>query len=113
MAPALSPTPPHTGAVTGVWELIAFLRDPEYANRRFAELGPVFETVIAGQPQVFVRGSAAVAELMTQTAAMEGWWPASVSQLLGALSLANRNGESHLARRRAVGRLFSANALRS
>jgi cytochrome P450 len=93
-------------------ELIAFLRDPGYANRRFAELGEVFETVIAGQPQVFVRGSGPLAELMTQTAALEGWWPASVSQLLGSLSLANRNGEAHLARRRAVGRLFSAQALK-
>jgi cytochrome P450 len=98
--------------VTGVLELLTFLRDPTYASRRFAELGDVFETLIAGQPQVFVRGPDPVAELMTQAAALEGWWPASVSQLLGPLSLSNRNGDSHLARRRAVGRLFSPQALR-
>ncbi|MFN9623847.1 MAG: cytochrome P450 [Cyanobacteriota bacterium] len=104
--------PPHTGAVTGVLELLSFLREPDYARRRFTELGDVFETVLAGQPQVFVRGPDRVEELMGQAAALEGWWPASVSQLLGSFSLANRNGEAHLARRRAVGKLFSAQALR-
>jgi cytochrome P450 len=104
--------PPHTGAITGVLELLAFLRDPGFAGRRFAQLGDVFETVLAGQPQVFVRGTAPVADLMSQAAALEGWWPASVSELLGPCSLANRSGEAHLARRRAVGRLFSAAALK-
>ena len=111
--PIASPqAPPHTGAVTGVLELLSFLRDPGFAARRFAERGDVFETVLAFQPQVFVRGAGPVAELMTQTQALEGWWPASVSELLGPYSLANRNGEAHLARRRAVGRLFSAQALK-
>jgi hypothetical protein len=32
-------SPPHTGAVTGVLELLAFLRDPGFASRRFAEMG--------------------------------------------------------------------------
>jgi cytochrome P450 len=112
MAAPSSP-PPHTGAITGVLELLAFLRDPEFAQRRFDAHGDVFETVVAGQRQVFVRGMDAVAELQTQASALEGWWPASVSQLLGPFSLANRNGESHMARRRVVGRLFSAASLRS
>jgi cytochrome P450 len=107
-----SPAPPHTGAVTGLLEQLAFLREPDYASRHFARLGDVFETVITGQPVVFVRGAGAVEELMAQASALEGWWPASVSQLLGPLSLSNRNGEAHLARRRAVGRLFSAQALK-
>ena len=112
MASAPCQAPPHTGAVTGLLELVAFLRDPGFAKRRFDQLGEVFETVIAGQSQVFVRGSGPVAELMTQTAALEGWWPTSVSTLLGPASLANRNGDAHMARRRAVGRLFSAQALK-
>ena len=111
-APAAPQAPPHTGAVTGVLELLTLLRDPGHVGRRFAALGDVFETVIAGQPQVFVRGSGPVAELMTQPTALEGWWPPSVSQLLGPFSLANRNGEAHLARRRVVGRLFSAQSLK-
>ncbi|MFN9055552.1 MAG: cytochrome P450, partial [Cyanobacteriota bacterium] len=110
-SPSLAP--PHTGAVTGVLELLASLRDPEFAARRFARKGDVFETVIAGQPSVFVRGAGPVAELISQPAALEGWWPPSVSQLLGPYSLSNRNGEAHLARRRAVGRLFSGQALKS
>jgi len=91
---APSQAPPHTGAITGVLELLSFLRDPGFAGRRFAEMGDVFETVLAGQPQVFVRGAGPVAELMTQTTALEGWWPASVSELLGPYSLSNRNGEA-------------------
>lgn len=113
MPSSTSQAPPHTGAVTGVLELLASLRDPNFAVRRFQQMGDVFETVLAGQPSVFVRGAGPVAELMTQSAALEGWWPPSVSQLLGPYSLANRNGEAHLARRRAVGRLFSAQALKS
>jgi cytochrome P450 len=107
-----SPAPPHTGAVTGLLEQLAFLRNPDYASQHFARLGDVFETVITGQPVVFVRGAGPVEELMAQASALEGWWPASVSQLLGPFSLSNRNGEAHLARRRAVGRLFSAQALK-
>ncbi|MEB3334285.1 MAG: cytochrome P450 [Cyanobacteriota bacterium] len=107
-----SPAPPHTGAVTGLLEQLAFLRDPDYAQRHFTRLGEVFETVITGQPVVFVRGAGPVEELMAQASSLEGWWPASVSRLLGPYSLSNRNGEAHLARRRAVGRLFSAQALK-
>ncbi|MFM7170318.1 MAG: hypothetical protein ACKOYH_05625 [Cyanobium sp.] len=82
MSAATTQAPPHTGAITGVLELLAFLRDPGFAGRRFAQLGDVFETVIAGQPQVFVRGGKPVAELMSQSTALEAWWPASVSGLL-------------------------------
>ncbi|MFM9073081.1 MAG: hypothetical protein ACKOOC_06755 [Cyanobium sp.] len=82
MSAATTQAPPHTGAITGVLELLAFLRDPGFAGRRFAQLGDVFETVIAGQPQVFVRGGKPVAELMSQPAALDSWWPASVSELL-------------------------------
>ena len=42
---------------------------------------------------------------------MEGWWPESVKKLLGSLSLANRNGAGHKARRRRVGQLFTSAAL--
>ncbi|MEB3242951.1 MAG: cytochrome P450 [Cyanobacteriota bacterium] len=105
-------SPPRTGAVTGVLELLSFLRDPDFTKRRFEQLGDVYETVIAGQPQVFVRGASTVAELLGQSEALEGWWPPSVAALLGPHSLANRNGDAHLARRRAVGRLFAAPALK-
>lgn len=104
---------PHTGAVTGVLELVGFLSDPDFLRRRFARHGDVFETVLLGQPQVFVQGAAALTELSAQSAALTGWWPPTVRRLLGRHSLANRQGEAHLARRRAVGQLFSAAALRS
>jgi cytochrome P450 len=103
---------PSTGAVTGVLEALAFFRDGDFAQRRFERFGNVYETRLLGQPMVFIRGGAAIGELLAQPEASEGWWPASVKQLLGSRSLANRNGADHRARRRVVGQLFSAAALR-
>ena len=103
---------PSTGAVTGVLEALAFFRDPSFAQQRFAEHGNVFATRLLGQPLVFIRGGRAIGDLLAQSDGCEGWWPASVRQLLGSRSLANRNGADHRARRRVVGQLFSAAALR-
>ncbi len=103
---------PTTGAVTGVLEALAFFREPEFAQRRFDQFGDVFETSLLGQPMVFIRGAGAIQDLLSQGEAVEGWWPESVRQLLGSQSLANRNGPAHKARRRVVGQLFSAAALR-
>ena len=104
---------PRTPAVTGVLELLGFLGDPDFVRRRFERYGDVFETVLVGQPQIFVKGAEAAGELLAQSEALEGWWPSTVRQLLGELSLSSRNGEAHLARRRAVGQLFTAAALRT
>ncbi len=103
---------PSTGAVTGALEAWAFFRDPTFAQRRFERYGDVFQTRLLGQPLVFVRGGRAINDLLAQADATEGWWPESVRQLLGSRSLANRNGADHRARRRVVGQLFSAAALR-
>ncbi len=112
-APPLQGRPlPTTGAVTGLLEALAFFRDPAFAQRRFERFGNVYETRLLGQPLVFVRGGRAISDLFSQSEACEGWWPESVRQLLGSRSLANRNGADHRARRRVVGQLFSAAALR-
>lgn len=103
---------PSTGARTGVLEALAFFRDADFARRRFEQFGDVFETQLLGQPLVFIRGERAITDLLSQPEASEGWWPESVRQLLGSRSLANRNGADHKARRRVVGQLFSAAALR-
>jgi cytochrome P450 len=98
--------------VSGVLETLAFFRDPDFARRRFEHYGDVFETTLLGQRTVFVRGGRAVADLFAQAEAVEGWWPESVRVLLGPLSLANRNGADHKARRRVVGQLFTTVALK-
>ena len=102
---------PSTGARLGVLEGLAFFRDPLFAQTRFARFGDVFETSLMGQRLVFIRGDAAISELLSQSDALEGWWPDSVRRLLGSHSLANRSGAAHKARRRVVGQLFSAAAL--
>jgi hypothetical protein len=103
---------PSTGAITGVLEALAFFRDADFARGRFERYGDVFETKLLGQPLVFIRGERAITDLLSQNEATEGWWPESVRQLLGSRSLANRTGADHRARRRVVGQLFSAAALR-
>lgn len=110
---AAPPRPlPGTGAASGVIETLAFFRDPEFARRRFQRHGNVFETRLLGQPLVFIRGERAISDLLADSRSVEGWWPASVRELLGSRSLANRNGADHRARRRVVGQLFAAAALR-
>ena len=81
---------PTTGALTGIFEALAFFRDPAFAKKRFDRLGNVFQTSMLGQPMVFIQGSKAIADLLSQPEAIEGWWPESVQQLLGSHSLANR-----------------------
>ena len=102
---------PKTPAVSGVLEALSFLRDPNFATSRFERYGDVYETVLFGQSQVFVRGERAISDLFAQADRLEGWWPGSVRELLGPFSLANRHGPAHKARRRVVGQLFSAAAI--
>ena len=94
---------PSTGAVTGLGETLAFFRDPSFSQRRFSELGDVFETKLLAQSIVFIRGERAIGDLLKQEDCLQGWWPDSVRQLLGSKSLANRSGSGHKARRRVVG----------
>jgi len=103
---------PSSGAISGVLEALAFFRDANFARQRFERLGDVFQTKLLGQQLVFIRGERAITDLLNQGESTEGWWPESVKQLLGSRSLANRNGADHRARRRVVGQLFSASALR-
>ncbi|QNI53863.1 cytochrome P450 [Synechococcus sp. BIOS-E4-1] len=104
-------TCPSTGAVTGLRETLEFFSDPGFASKRFAAHGDVFETRLLAQRIVFIQGERAISDLLKQGAALEGWWPESVRQLLGSRSLANRSGSAHKARRRVVGQLFSSGAL--
>ena len=102
---------PTTGALTGVFETLAFFKDTSFAQRRFERYGDVFETCLLGQRTVLIRGEQAISDLLSQSGSLQGWWPKSVRELLGRHSLANRNGADHKARRRVVGQLFSASAL--
>ena len=102
---------PSTGAVSGLGETLAFFTQADFAQQRFQAYGDVFETKLLAQRMVFIRGERAIADLLGQGEALEGWWPDSVRKLLGSKSLANRNGTGHKARRRVVGQLFSSAAL--
>lgn len=102
---------PSTGAVSGLGETLAFFTQADFAQRRFAIHGDVFETKLLAQRMVFIRGERAIGDLLGHGDSLQGWWPESVRQLLGSRSLANRSGAGHKARRRVVGKLFSSAAL--
>lgn len=108
---SLSPLP-RTPAVTGIVETLSFLRDPGFLQQRFNQYGDVFETHLLGERTVLVRGEPAITDLFAQGDRLQGWWPASVRRLVGPLALINRQGNAHKARRRVIGQLFSAHALR-
>jgi cytochrome P450 len=99
---------PSTPALSGVLEALAFFRDPDFARSRFERYGDVYETSLLGQRTIFIRGGQAISDLFAQGDAVQGWWPDSVRELLGPLSLVNRNGADHKARRRVVGQLFTS-----
>lgn len=103
---------PSTPALSKVLETLAFFRDPDFARSRFERYGDVVETSLLGQRTVFIRGGQAIGDPFAQGDAVQGWWPDSVHELLGPLSLANRNGADHKARRRVVGQLFASSALK-
>jgi hypothetical protein len=72
-----------------VLETLAFFRDPDFARSRFERYGDVYETSLLGQRTVFIRGGQAISDLFAQGDAVQGWWPDSVRELLGPLSLAS------------------------
>ena len=78
---------PSTGAVTGLGETLAFFLDPSFSQRRFRELGDVFETKLLAQSIVFIRGERAISDLLKLEYSLQGWWPECVQQLLGSRSL--------------------------
>ncbi len=88
---------PYTGAVTGLKESLDFFNDPAFAEQRFAIHGDVFETKLLGQRIVFIRGDRAIADLLSQSDVLEGWWPKSMRERLGKRSLVNRSGPGHKA----------------
>ena len=75
--------------MSGVLETLALFRDPDFARSNFERYGDVHETTLLGQRTVFIRGDRVISDLFAQSESIEGWWPDSVRQLLGPLSLAN------------------------
>jgi hypothetical protein len=56
-----------------VVEAHSFLRDADFALRRFEGYGNVYQTRLLGQSMVFVRSGAAINDLLAQPDTTEGW----------------------------------------
>ncbi|MGE5659794.1 MAG: cytochrome P450 [Actinomycetota bacterium] len=116
MTDALSslPLPPGEFGLPLIGDTLNFLQDPQFAQKRHQQLGPIFKTRILGKPTIFMRGAEAsrfVLNHENQYFAVS--WPPSTQALLGPLSLALQAGGEHQKRRKLLYQAFQPRALAS
>jgi len=93
-------------------ETLAFLQDPEFAQKRHQRYGPIFKTRLLGNPTIFLQGPEANRFVLThENQYFQVSWPPSVKALLGPLSLALQTGHEHLQRRKLMAQAFQPRAL--
>lgn len=107
------PLPPGTSGLPILGETVDFLKDPDFAQKRFQRYGPVFKTHIFGQPTLQIKGAEANQFVLSQEGGLfEVQWPPSTSALLGQ-SLALQFGAVHQSRRKILAQAFMPRALSS
>lgn len=112
MTIATLPLPPGDLGLPVVGETLSFLRDSDFATKRFQKHGSIFKTHILGSPTIFIRGTEANRFILTgenQTFVVS--WPPSTRALLGQLSLALQTGDVHQNRRKLLAQAFMPRAL--
>ncbi|MGK7890711.1 MAG: cytochrome P450 [Leptolyngbyaceae cyanobacterium] len=109
-----SSLPPGQLGLPIIGETLDFFRDPQFAQKRHDQYGPVFKTRILGKNTIFVKGPEAMRfVLMHENQFFVVGWPPSVKALLGPLSLALQQGGVHLQRRKLMVQAFQPRALDS
>ncbi len=106
------PLPPGSLGLPFVGETLNFLRDPNFAQKRFKQFGSIFKTHLIGKPTVFVRGSEINQFVLThENDYFVSSWPPSVEALLGPDSLSLQMGRVHQQRRKLLAQAFMPRAL--
>lgn len=110
--PTTLPLPPGQFGLPWIGETLSFFKDPDFAQKRFQQYGPIFKTRLFGQPTVFIKGTEANRFILTsenQNFAIS--WPTSTKKLLGQNSLALQMGDIHQKRRKLLAQAFMPRAL--
>lgn len=97
-----------------IGETLAFLRDKDFAKKRYEKYGSIFKTSLFGQPTIVVKGEEANQFVITnEDRYFASAWPKSTRTLLGSLSLTIQRGHEHLQRRKLLAKAFRPRALDS
>ncbi len=105
-------TPPGRLGLPLIGETIDFLRDRDFARKRFDRYGSIFKTRIFGQTTILCQSIAANRFILAnENRYFRVSWPPSTRALLGPLSLALQSGQEHVGRRKLLAQAFSPRAL--
>ncbi len=111
-SPSPAPLPPGSFGLPFIGETLNFFQDPDYAQKKHAQLGPIFKTRLLGNPTVFIKGAEANQFVLSNdNTYFQVSWPPSTTALLGPLSLALQTGAEHQARRKLLAQVFMPKAL--
>lgn len=113
-AKTTSALPPGQFGLPFIGETLAFLRDKDFAKKRYEKYGSIFKTSLFGQPTIVVKGAAANQFVISnENRYFISAWPKSTRILLGSLSLSIQTGHEHLQRRKLLAKAFRPRALSS
>jgi retinoid hydroxylase len=107
------PLPPGKSGLPWIGETIAFITDPDFANKRRQQYGAIFRTHIIGRPTVVMSGAAANKFILATHFDKFSWrdgWPDNFKELLGA-SLFLQEGAEHQRNRKLLMPAFHGKAL--
>lgn len=107
------PLPPGKSGLPFIGETIAFLRERDFAIKRYQQYGPIFRTHLMGRPTVVMAGPEANQFLLANGMdhfAWESGWPNTFKELLGR-SLFLQDGDEHKRNRRLITPAFHGPAL--
>lgn len=107
------PFPPGKFGFPLVGETLNFLKDQDFALKRYQKYGPIFKTNILGKPTAVMIGSEANKFILQSHFEHFSWakgWPATFQELLGK-SLFLQDGEEHKKNRKLLMPSFHGQAL--
>lgn len=106
------PLPPGNLGLPIIGETISFIRDSDFADKRYKKYGSVYKTHIFGKPTVVMIGSEANRFLFTNdNKYFSNQWPRSTRILLGPASISVQMGSTHQKRRKILSQAFQPRAL--
>lgn len=106
--------PPGENGLPLIGETIAFLKDPNFNQKRIEKYGKIYKTHVFGNPTAMAVGSEANTFLFrNENKYVVSTWPKSTRILLGKKSLSVNSGSFHTSRRKLLYEAFQPRALAS